>query len=68
MVMDTWKRPFNVNSFKMKTKIINFWLYWSLNSGPHTYYAGTLPLEPLHQSFFCVGYFSDRVSRTIYPG
>jgi hypothetical protein len=41
-----------------------------LNSGPHTCQAGTPPLQPLHQPFFCVGYFRDRVSQTIcmdYP-
>jgi hypothetical protein len=27
-----------------------------------------LHLEPLHQSFFVMGFFQDRVSRTIFPG
>jgi hypothetical protein len=33
----------------------------SLNIGPHAGYAGTPPLEPSLQPFFCVGYFWDSV-------
>jgi hypothetical protein len=40
----------------------------SLNSGPYTCLAGSLPLEPLHKSFFCVGCFRDRISTTVCPG
>jgi hypothetical protein len=38
-----------------------------LNSGPHTCYAGALPLEPLLQPF-CDEVFWDRVSHTIFLG
>jgi hypothetical protein len=38
----------------------SFWQYWCLNSDLH--------LEPLHQPFFVLGFFQDRVSRTIFQG
>jgi hypothetical protein len=34
-----------------------FWLYWALNSGSHTCWAGALPLEVFHQPFFGLGIF-----------
>jgi hypothetical protein len=27
-----------------------FWWYWGLNSEPHAFYVGAVPLEPLLQS------------------
>jgi hypothetical protein len=34
-----------------------FWWNWGLNSEPHDYWAGILPLESLHQPFFALGIF-----------
>jgi hypothetical protein len=34
--------------FEAATDFLCVW-YWGLNSGPHTSWAGTLPLEPLLQ-------------------
>jgi hypothetical protein len=52
------------NSFKLDF----FFAYRALNSGSHTYKAGTLPLEPLHQPFIVKGFFQDRVLKTICLG
>jgi hypothetical protein len=38
-----------------------------LTSGPHTCWAGGLPLDPLHQPCLVLRSFHDRVSRTIFP-
>jgi hypothetical protein len=52
-------------SYQIMSCTYSFLWYWSLNSGPHVCWAGTLLLEPLLQPFFCVGYFWARVSQTV---
>jgi hypothetical protein len=42
-----------------------FLYYWVLNSGHHGCEAGTLPLEPFHQSYFVLGNFQI-VSRELF--
>jgi hypothetical protein len=53
----------------LKNKIISlsifllFLWYWGLNSGPYIYYAGILPLDPLHHPHqgFSTMYYEQRL-------
>jgi hypothetical protein len=41
-----------------------FWQHWDLNSGPQAF----LPLEPLHQPFFVIGFFEIGSCALFAPG